>query len=69
MDFLNNPETDRIIQAAFIEDIGDGDHTTLSVLAPTARRRARCLIKDEGILAGVAGTTRRWLFRCGQIPE
>ena len=54
MDFLNNPETDRIIQAAFVEDVGDGDHTTLSILAPQDRRRARCLIKEAGILAGVA---------------
>jgi len=54
MDFLNNSETDRIIQAAFIEDVGDGDHTTLSVIAPQDMRRARCLIKEAGILAGVA---------------
>lgn len=54
MDFLNNPDLDRIIQAAFIEDIGDGDHTTLSILSTEDQRRARCLIKGEGILAGVA---------------
>jgi nicotinate-nucleotide pyrophosphorylase (carboxylating) len=54
MDFLNHPETDRIIEAAFVEDIREGDHTTLATLPPDARRRARCLIKDEGILAGVA---------------
>ncbi|MEM7039282.1 MAG: carboxylating nicotinate-nucleotide diphosphorylase, partial [Bacteroidota bacterium] len=54
MDFLNHPETDRIIEAAFVEDIREGDHTTLATLPPEARRRARCLIKDDGVLAGVA---------------
>lgn len=53
MDFLNHSETERIIEAALIEDIRDGDHTTLATLPPDATRRARCLIKDEGILAGV----------------
>lgn len=53
MDFLNHPETDRIIEAAFVEDIRDGDHTTLATLPPDATRKARCLIKDDGILAGV----------------
>lgn len=54
MDFLNHPETDRIIADAFIEDIRDGDHTSLSTIDPEMQRRARCLIKDDGILAGVA---------------
>ena len=54
MDFLNHPETDRIIADAFREDIRDGDHTTLSTITPDARRKARCLIKDDGIIAGVA---------------
>lgn len=53
-DFLNHPETDRIIRDAFLEDIGDGDHTTLATIPAEARSKARCLIKDEGILAGVA---------------
>lgn len=53
MDFLNHPETDRIIDTAFVEDIRDGDHTTLSTIPADAQRKARCLIKDEGILAGV----------------
>ncbi len=54
MDFLNHPETDRIIEAAFREDVREGDHTTLSTISPESQRRAHCLIKDEGILAGVA---------------
>ena len=33
MDFLNHVETDRIIQAAFQEDIGSGDVTAISVIS------------------------------------
>lgn len=54
MDFLNHPETDRIIAAAFQEDVRDGDHTSLSTIEPESQRKARCLIKDDGIIAGVA---------------
>lgn len=54
MDFLNHPETDRIITAAFLEDVRDGDHTSLSTIEPDSQRKARCLIKDDGIIAGVA---------------
>lgn len=53
MDFLNHPETDRIIREALREDIGEGDHTSLSTVPADARKRARCLVKDEGIIAGV----------------
>lgn len=54
MDFLNHPETDRIIAAALQEDVHDGDHTTLACIPADAVQRARCLVKDEGIIAGVA---------------
>lgn len=52
--FLDHPETDRIIQEAIKEDIGPGDHTTLSTIPAGAESSARCLIKGEGVLAGVA---------------
>jgi nicotinate-nucleotide pyrophosphorylase (carboxylating) len=54
MDFLNHPETDRIIAAALQEDVHEGDHTTLSCIPADAVQRARCIVKDEGIIAGVA---------------
>lgn len=54
MDFLNHPETDRIIESALVEDIREGDHTTLACLPEDALRRARCLVKDDGIIAGIA---------------
>ncbi len=54
MDFLNHPETDRIIAGALQEDVHEGDHTTLACIPAEAVQRARCLVKDEGIIAGVA---------------
>ncbi len=45
--------TDKLIELAFAEDIGDGDHTTLCSIPETATGSARLLIKEEGILAGV----------------
>ena len=44
---------DDLITLAFAEDIGDGDHTTLSTIPEDARGRQHLLIKQEGILAGV----------------
>ena len=44
---------DELIRLAFKEDIGDGDHTTLSTIPATARGKVKLLIKDNGILAGV----------------
>lgn len=35
------------------EDVGDGDHSTLSAISPDAISRAKLLVKEEGILAGV----------------
>lgn len=44
---------DRLIDLAFAEDIGDGDHTTLSCIPEDAMGRSRLLIKESGVLAGV----------------
>jgi nicotinate-nucleotide pyrophosphorylase (carboxylating) len=42
-----------IIQNALIEDIGPGDHSTLSCVPEDAMGKATLLIKEDGILAGV----------------
>ncbi len=47
------PETDTLIALAFREDIGDGDHTSLSTIPADARGAARLLVKGDGVLAGV----------------
>ena len=44
---------DRLIDLAFAEDIGDGDHTTLSCIPADAMGKSHLLIKQEGVLAGV----------------
>jgi nicotinate-nucleotide pyrophosphorylase (carboxylating) len=44
---------DELIDLAFAEDVGDGDHTTLSTIPADAMGRQKLLIKEEGILAGV----------------
>ena len=46
-------ELDLIIANAIREDIGDGDHTSLSCIPATATGKAKLLVKDEGIIAGV----------------
>ncbi|OSY87617.1 nicotinate-nucleotide pyrophosphorylase [Tenacibaculum holothuriorum] len=46
-------ELDLIITNAIREDIGDGDHTSLSCIPETATGKAKLLVKDEGIIAGV----------------
>ena len=44
---------DRLIDLAFAEDIGDGDHTTLCCIPNDAMGKSHLLIKEDGILAGV----------------
>ena len=45
--------TDKLIDLSFAEDIGDGDHTTLSCIPADAMGKSRLLVKEDGILAGV----------------
>ncbi|WP_315579067.1 carboxylating nicotinate-nucleotide diphosphorylase [Hoylesella oralis] len=44
---------DKLIDLAFAEDIGDGDHTTLCCIPEEALGKSLLLIKENGILAGV----------------
>ena len=48
-----NELEDRLIDLAFAEDIGEGDHTPLCCIPETAMGKSHLLIKEEGILAGV----------------
>jgi len=44
---------DDLLTLAFAEDVGDGDHTTLSTIPAEAMGRQQLIVKEEGILAGV----------------
>ncbi len=44
---------DQIIREALIEDIGEGDHTSLSTIPSHARGKAKLLVKEDGVIAGV----------------
>ncbi len=48
-----NELIDQLIALSFAEDIGDGDHTTLSCIPADAMGKQRLIIKEEGIIAGV----------------
>ncbi|MGB6153803.1 MAG: carboxylating nicotinate-nucleotide diphosphorylase [Pricia sp.] len=46
-------EIDSIIANAIREDIGDGDHSSLACIPETAMGRAKLLVKEDGIIAGI----------------
>ncbi|MFD1063605.1 carboxylating nicotinate-nucleotide diphosphorylase [Winogradskyella litorisediminis] len=48
-----NKEIELIIANAIREDVGDGDHSSLSCIPASAQGKAKLLVKDEGIIAGV----------------
>lgn len=50
---MTNHILDAFIKNAIAEDIGDGDHSSLSCIPPTATGKAQLLIKQNGILAGI----------------
>ena len=46
-------EVDLIIANAIREDVGDGDHSSLSCIPKSASGKAKLLVKDEGVIAGI----------------
>lgn len=48
-----NKEIDLIISNAIREDVGDGDHSSLACIPASAQGKAKLLVKDKGIIAGV----------------
>lgn len=46
-------EVDLIIENAIREDVGDGDHSSLSCIPESALGKAKLLVKDEGVIAGI----------------
>lgn len=46
-------EIEIIIQNAIREDVGDGDHSSLACIPKEAKGKAKLLVKEEGIIAGI----------------
>ncbi len=42
-----------LIQEALSEDIGEGDHTSLSTIDPKQTRSAQLMVKEDGVLSGL----------------
>lgn len=47
-------ELQLIIANAIREDVGDGDHSSLACIPKSAKGKAKLLVKDEGIIAGIS---------------
>jgi nicotinate-nucleotide pyrophosphorylase (carboxylating) len=50
---LDKSIIDQFIINALHEDVGDGDHTSLATIKAGTQGKAKLLVKDEGVLAGV----------------
>lgn len=50
---INEKDLLEIIDFALTEDVGDGDHTSIACVPKSGKGKARLLVKDNGILAGV----------------
>lgn len=48
------PELDNLLRTALREDLGDGDHSALACIPAGAMGKTKLLVKDKGVLAGVA---------------
>ncbi|RZJ80992.1 MAG: carboxylating nicotinate-nucleotide diphosphorylase [Flavobacterium sp.] len=50
---MNKQLIDLFIKNAIAEDVGDGDHTSLSTIPVGTQGKAKLIVKEDGILAGV----------------
>lgn len=55
-------EVQIIIENAIREDVGDGDHSSLACIPPEATGKAKLLVKDEGIIAGIEFAKRVFYY-------
>ncbi len=47
-------EINDFIRASFLEDVGNGDHTSLATIPADTKSKAKLIVKEEGIIAGLA---------------
>ena len=50
---INEYLFESLLKTALTEDLGDGDHSSLSCIPPTAEGKAKLLVKDKGLIAGI----------------
>ncbi|MBT8274177.1 MAG: carboxylating nicotinate-nucleotide diphosphorylase [Bacteroidia bacterium] len=55
-------EIELIISNAIREDVGDGDHSSLACIPKEAKGKAKLLVKDDGIIAGVEFAKKVFLY-------
>jgi len=53
MEGISREQIDKFIEDALYEDVKDGDHTSLACIPEDGRSKARLLVKDPGVIAGV----------------
>jgi nicotinate-nucleotide pyrophosphorylase (carboxylating) len=51
--YISEISLNSFISLALSEDVGDGDHSSLASIPVDAQNKAKLLVKDEGIIAGV----------------
>jgi len=51
--YLTEAAIAQFIQTALTEDIGEGDHSSLATIPQEKTTRAKLLVKDDGIIAGL----------------
>ncbi len=60
---LNEQKLQHLVKEALQEDLGDGDHSTLSCIPANAKGRAVLKVKQEGILAGMEVAEKIFQFK------
>lgn len=50
---MKNDFLDKFIDSALLEDVGDGDHTSLAIIPGSLKGNARLLVKQHGIIVGI----------------
>ncbi len=53
MEGISKAQIEKFIDEALHEDVKDGDHTSLACIPSEGRSKARLLVKDPGVIAGV----------------
>ena len=60
---MNNfdEQLQHLVIEALYEDVGSGDHSTLSCIPPEKMGKAVLKIKQDGIIAGISVAQKQWL--------